>query len=96
MGNNTFTHESGIHAHGVMINPATYEPFSPQAVGWQRRFAIGKHSGRHLLNQVFKDQGFQFNTADSQEILDAVRDRATQLKRGLSVNELLAIATEGI
>lgn len=96
VGNNTFAHESGIHAHGVMINPSTYEPFDPKEVGWQRRFVVGKHSGRHLLNRICEENGIRFNTASSQGVLDAVRDRATQLKRSLTVDELLTLATENL
>jgi homocitrate synthase NifV len=51
VGENTFAHESGIHAHGVIQNPSTYEPFDPKEVGWERRLVVGKHSGRHLINQ---------------------------------------------
>jgi len=33
VGDNAFTHESGIHTHGVLRNPETYEPFPPKLVG---------------------------------------------------------------
>ena len=93
VGANTFAHESGIHAHGVLQNPSTYEPFDPKEVGWQRRFVVGKHSGRHLLNQILNTYGVQLNDTDSQSLLNAVRDRATQLKRSLTVDELLALVS---
>ncbi|MEO0409496.1 MAG: homocitrate synthase [Cyanobacteria bacterium P01_A01_bin.135] len=89
VGQNTFSHESGIHAHGVIQNPSTYEPFDPTEVGCQRQFVIGKHSGRSLLNQVLKDYGVNLDAAHGQSILSAVRDRSTQLKRNLTVDELL-------
>ena len=92
VGANTFAHESGIHAHGVLQNPHTYEPFDPQEVGWQRRLVVGKHSGRHLLRQVLQDYGVQLDPQDSSALLRAVRDRSTHLKRGLTVDELLALA----
>ncbi len=96
VGENTFAHESGIHAHGVLQNPSTYEPFDPQDVGWQRRLVVGKHSGRHLLNRILQDYGLQLDPANGQSVLNAVRDRATQLKRNLTTDELLAlVATEG-
>jgi homocitrate synthase NifV len=94
VGTNAFAHESGIHVHGVLANPGTYEPFDPEEVGWQRRLTVGKHSGRHLLNRILQSYGVVANAADSQLVLNDVRDRATQLKRSLSVDELLAIATE--
>lgn len=94
VGENTFAHESGIHAHGVLHNPSTYEPFDPKEVGWQRRLVIGKHSGRHLLNQVLQDHGIQLDPDHGQSLLNAVRDRSTQLKRSLTVEELLILASD--
>src|SRR3972149_1390494 len=34
---NVFAHASGIHAHGVLKNPKTYEVFSPEEVGLARQ-----------------------------------------------------------
>ena len=93
VGENTFAHESGIHAHGVMKNPSTYEPFDPKEVGWNRRLVVGKHSGRHLLNQILQDHGVQLDATDGQSLLSAVRDRSTQLKRSLTVDELLTLVS---
>ncbi|MEO1298569.1 MAG: homocitrate synthase [Cyanobacteria bacterium J06636_16] len=94
VGENTFAHESGIHAHGVLQNPSTYEPFDPKEVGWQRRLVVGKHSGRHLLNQVLQDYGVQLDNENGQSVLGAVRDRSTQLKRNLTVDELLTLVPQ--
>ncbi|EKV00051.1 homocitrate synthase NifV [Leptolyngbya sp. PCC 7375] len=94
VGANTFAHESGIHAHGVLHNPSTYEPFDPKDVGWQRRFVIGKHSGRHLLSQVLQNYGIHLDASNSQLLLNAVRDLSTQLKRSLTVDELLTLASQ--
>jgi homocitrate synthase NifV len=93
VGENSFAHESGIHAHGILQNPSTYEPFDPNEVGGQRRLVVGKHSGRSLLNQVLHDHGLQLDAGHSQSLLDTVRDRSTQLKRNLTVDELLALAS---
>jgi homocitrate synthase NifV len=54
VGGLVFTHESGIHCHAMLKNPATYEPFAPQCIGRNgSRFTLGSHSGRagirHLL-----------------------------------------------
>ena len=94
VGANTFAHESGIHAHGVLTDPSTYEPFDPAEVGGQRRFVIGKHSGRHLLKQILQDHGVAVDAANGQSLLNAVRDRSTQLKRSLTIDEVLAVVSE--
>ncbi|RZM75670.1 homocitrate synthase [Leptolyngbya iicbica] len=93
VGQNTFAHESGIHAHGILQNPSTYEPFDPKEVGCQRSLVIGKHSGRSLLNQVLQTYGVQLDAQNGQSVLQAVRDRSTQLKRSLTPDELLALVS---
>lgn len=91
VGENTFAHESGIHAHGVLKNPVTYEPFDPAEVGWERRLVVGKHSGRHLLTQVLQQYGVTLNPEETQSVLQAVRDRSMQVKRSLTPEELLSV-----
>jgi homocitrate synthase NifV len=57
VGDDVFTHESGIHCHAMFRETRAYEPFSPGQVGRSgRRFVLGAHSGttaiRRLLDQV--------------------------------------------
>lgn len=49
VGPNAFAHESGIHTHGILRNPFTYEPFPPKLVGNTRRLTIGKQSGTAII-----------------------------------------------
>ncbi len=94
VGENTFAHESGIHAHGVLQNPQTYEPFAPEEVGWERRLVVGKHSGRHLLTNLLQQHGIVLNREETQLVLDAVRRQSTQKKRSLTTQELLNLVLE--
>jgi homocitrate synthase NifV len=94
VGENTFAHESGIHAHGVLKNPETYEPFSPEEVGWERRLVVGKHSGRHLLSNLLEQYGIFLNSEETQSVLDAVRLQSTLRKRSLTTEELLNLVGE--
>ncbi|MBD2777795.1 homocitrate synthase [Iningainema tapete] len=94
VGENTFAHESGIHAHGVLQNPFTYEPFSPEEVGWQRRLVVGKHSGRHLVSSLLEEHGIFLNAQETQSVLDAVRQQSIEKKRSLSIEELLNLVQE--
>ncbi|MFB0559621.1 MAG: 2-isopropylmalate synthase [Candidatus Lokiarchaeia archaeon] len=50
VGDYAFAHESGIHTHGVLRNPVTYEPFPPELVGCTRRLTIGKQSGKAIIS----------------------------------------------
>lgn len=94
VGENTFTHESGIHAHGVINNPITYEPFAPEEVGWERKLVVGKHSGRHLLTNILQTHGITLDPNQTQLVLDAVRQESTTKKRNLTTQELLNLAIE--
>jgi homocitrate synthase NifV len=94
VGKNTFAHESGIHAHGVLKNPDTYEPFAPEEVGWERSLVIGKHSGRHLLSSLLEQYGIFLNPEETQEILNAVRHQSILKKRNLTTEELLNLVRE--
>jgi isopropylmalate/homocitrate/citramalate synthase len=49
VGDYGFAHESGIHTHGVLNDPWTYEPYPPELVGNQRRLTIGKQSGKGII-----------------------------------------------
>ncbi|WP_414548276.1 homocitrate synthase [Anabaena sp. CCY 0017] len=92
VGENSFAHESGIHAHGVLQNPDTYEPFAPEEVGGERRLVLGKHSGRHLLSNVLAQHGISLNPEAMKSVLDAVRQASMDNKRSLTTQELLHLA----
>ncbi len=50
VGANAFAHESGIHQHGMLANPLTYEIMTPESVGaGSTNIVLGKHSGRRAL-----------------------------------------------
>ena len=58
VGKNAFAHESGIHQHGVIVNPNTYEIILPEEVGaGGSKIIMGKHSGRHAFSHKIKELG---------------------------------------
>lgn len=94
VGENAFAHESGIHARGVLYNPATYEPFAPETVGWQRRLVVGKHTGRAALKEVLQQNGIILEEEALQPLLAAVRELSTRIKRSLTSEELIQLCQE--
>lgn len=67
VGTNAFAHESGIHQHGVLNNPQTYEIMTPESIGIpQNAIVLGKHSGRHAFEARLKELGYDL----TQEKLD--------------------------
>ncbi len=55
VGDYAFAHESGIHTHGVLNDPFTYEPYPPELVGNARRLTIGKQSGKGIVKYKIKE-----------------------------------------
>lgn len=93
VGENAFGHESGIHTHGVLSNPLTYEPISPELVGRHRWFQVGKHAGTHGINAMLKEYGVEPDKEQTQQILEKVKAIGDQGKQVTDV-ELLSIANE--
>ncbi|OYD96434.1 hypothetical protein CDG76_06505 [Nostoc sp. 'Peltigera membranacea cyanobiont' 210A] len=84
VGDNVFAHESGIHAKGMLKNNKTFEPFSPEEVGGERKYILGKHSGRAILNHLLQEQGV---TVDETQLGDCLRQvRALAIEQGGSVS----------
>ncbi len=76
VGENAFSHESGIHSHGVIENSKTFEPgiMTPEMVGHKRRIVLGKHTGRHAVKKVLEDAGYQPTDEQLQEILERIKE----------------------
>ena len=76
VGKNAFAHAAGIHQHGVMVNPLTYEIMTPESVGVpSNSLVLGKHSGRRALEHRLNELGHNLTRAE----LDMVYRRFTEL-----------------
>ena len=88
IGENIFSHESGIHVNGMMKSNSSYEPFSPNDVGLKRYFPIGKHSGTSTLSYHLESLGIKAKRDELQKLLPIVREIVTNRKRVLENYEL--------
>jgi len=93
VGENAFAHESGIHAHGVIIDSSTFEPgvMTPEMVGQRRRLVAGKHAGKHSIEKMLHDAGLEPSPEGLAEIVDRVKDLATKGKKVTDL-DLYAVA----
>ncbi len=91
VGRNAFAHEAGIHQHGVLANPLTYEIMDAQSVGLQQsELVLGKHSGRHALRQALTDLGYEFDKEGLNEVFRRFKDVADR-KGELTAMDLEAL-----
>ena len=68
VGENAFSHEAGIHLHGVQNNALTYEIMKPEDYGMKSKRTLGPRSGRNALIKRYGELGIKLN---EQEIEDA-------------------------
>lgn len=73
VGENAFTHGAGIHTHGVLAHPSTYEPISPEVVGHHRKLVFGKHVGSHAIESEIRRMGLKPTKKQVQEIFEQVK-----------------------
>ncbi len=93
VGRNAFSHESGIHAAGMVEDDSTFEPelLDPETVGHRRRFIVGKHAGRSGLKKVLAEAGLEPSEEDLNGILKKVKSMSSNGNK-LSEADIYAIA----
>jgi homocitrate synthase NifV len=91
VGERVFSHESGLHADGVIKNPRNYEGFDPAEVGLKRYMVLGKHSGTSGLIERYREIGIFLSREDASTLMERVRAVAQVAKRPLSDKDLLKL-----
>jgi homocitrate synthase NifV len=91
VGRNIFAHESGIHAKGMLKDSGTFEPFQPEEVGGERRYVVGKHSGRAVVKHILEERGVAVNEDLLPGCLDAVRRESIRVGGPVEPENLMAI-----
>jgi 2-isopropylmalate synthase len=83
VGSNAFSHESGIHAAGVIENSDTFEPgvMTPEMVGAKRELVLGKHTGQHSVRERLEEEGFAPTDEEVREVTRRVKDYGAEQGR---------------
>jgi 2-isopropylmalate synthase len=93
VGRNAFAHEAGIHQHGVLKNPLTYEIMTPASVGVRETLMVlGKHSGKHAVESRLKALGISLSMEGVEEITTRVKELADR-KKFVYDDDLFALAS---
>jgi isopropylmalate/homocitrate/citramalate synthase len=108
VGANAFAHASGIHADGVLKDPANYELYGfeelgrgePETVETGRLICSGQYSGisgfRHIMHEISGERGEISITfkddKEAQRVLELVRYANVAAQKPLVEDELLFIA----
>ncbi|MCZ7532906.1 MAG: 2-isopropylmalate synthase [Acidimicrobiia bacterium] len=93
VGRNAFSHESGIHQHGVLRNRETYEIMDPETVGQHSTLVLGKHSGRAAFADALAKLGIHLEDEDFQRSFQRFKELADR-KGEISEEGIRAIVDE--
>ena len=93
-GRNAFAHESGIHQDGVLKERTTYEIMDATTVGLEANsIVLGKHSGRHALQQALEELGFTVSGQALNQAFKRFKEIADK-KKQVTAMDLEALVTD--
>jgi 2-isopropylmalate synthase len=94
VGRNAFAHESGIHQDGVLKERTTYEIMDATTVGLEANsIVLGKHSGRHALQQALSELGFELSGQGLNTAFKRFKEIADK-KKHVTALDLEALVTD--
>lgn len=92
VGEAIFTCETGLHLHGLTVNPSTYEPYAPDRVGASRTMHFGHKSGKRALINHLRALGHPIDDSRAEALSRQLRNLTGLPAQGLSDSELLRLA----
>jgi homocitrate synthase NifV len=93
VGEAIFTCETGLHLHGLTVNPRTYEPYSPEKVGACRTMRFGHKSGKRALSNYLQALGYPIDDNRADTLVRQLKKLTDLPAQGLSDSEILHLAT---
>jgi 2-isopropylmalate synthase len=91
VGENAFSHESGIHTRGVTVAPSTFEPIQPEFVGRKRKLVAGKLAGASGIKAELETIGLHPTIQQLGEIVKTIKDLGDKGKK-VTDADMIAIA----
>ncbi len=94
VGQDVFTHESGIHVDGLIKDRENYQGVDPAELGREHRLVLGKHSGSRAVIQAYADMGVVLSREQAELLLSRVRYFAVRHKRSPLASDLQRLYLE--
>ena len=96
IGRNAFSHEAGIHQHGVLSHKGTYEIMSPDDIGWLgENIVFGKLSGKHAVVDVLKQSGIELNNEQLEKVTAKIKELSDRQK-DIERSDIIALAIDSM
>lgn len=95
VGEGIFTCESGLHVHGLMEDPKTYEPYSPLRLGHERKLLFGSKTGRRAVQHKLLSLGLFITDGQADDLVQEIRI-LTRTTKPLVDEDLVRLAVQRI
>jgi methanogen homocitrate synthase len=95
-GRTAFRHESGMVVSGLVVEPFSGEPYSPELVGQTREILIGKGSGGASIKWKLESLGYAPDEEEINKTLELAKNMAMKQGRYLTDDEIKAIAEKTV
>jgi methanogen homocitrate synthase len=73
LGENMFTHESGMHIAAILNQPVTYECIPPELVGQSRKLLMGKHTGGTFIRKRLQEKNIEASPEEIEILLKEIK-----------------------
>lgn len=94
VGKYAFAHKSGLHTKAVLEDPKTYEAIPPEIVHKHREIIIDKYAGKAAVKDRLEGMGIEPNEDELEEIVQRVKDAASNGKTRFTDIDLLEISDD--
>jgi isopropylmalate/homocitrate/citramalate synthase len=88
LGEEVFSHESGLHTAAMLDEPSTFEPFDPAQFGGERRLLFGTATGRGAARRLLERSGGRA----TEERIERLVERLHTSPRELSLDGAISLA----
>lgn len=90
VGSAIFTCETGLHQHGLSVNPNIYEPYAPERVGGTRQLCFGEKTGARAVQLQLNQAGLRLDEMQIKDLVHRIRSGG----QALNQEQLLRFARE--
>jgi len=87
VGEDVFTHESGIHVAALLKDARAYQGIDPARLGRRDKILIAKHSGTSAIARKCAELGIEIDPAAAARVLSRIRARARLSKEPVLESE---------
>jgi homocitrate synthase NifV len=77
----------------MLRDTSSFEPYSPESVGGERRYVVGKHSGRANVRWALETQGVEPREELLGACLEAVREASVEARGAVDPSAVRDIYT---